>query len=177
MISAKLRHALDEFADALHRIRHPDDTDLQPEIAQQSADVVLDGDRLFLKQLARGQQRPSFLARQRLDVHRSEQVDPHHLRDAARIVAIALVHLRLQKRLGMPRLDADRRHACFRQSAEQPLRQRPGFETDTYKPPCGILKDRTRSSGWLATLRSRQILPASSTMHMDVSFTETSNPA
>jgi hypothetical protein len=30
------------------------------------------------------------------------------------------------------RFDADRRDSCFRQSTEQPLRQRPSLETDTF---------------------------------------------
>ena len=32
------------------------DADLEPEVAQQTADIVLDGDGLFLQQLASGQQ-------------------------------------------------------------------------------------------------------------------------
>lgn len=52
---------------------------------------------LFLKQLAGRQQRPALLARQRLDMHRPEQVNPHHLGDAAGIVAAGLVDLRLEK--------------------------------------------------------------------------------
>ena len=46
---------------------------------------------------------------------------PHHLRYAARIVAVRLVDLRLQHRLHVPRLNADHRQSCFGQSAEQPL--------------------------------------------------------
>src|SRR3979411_2095549 len=71
----------------------------------------------------------------------------HHLRDPARVVAIAFVDLRLEKRLRVSRFDADRRDSCFRQSTEQPLRQRPSLETDTFKPPCGIAKNSEKVFG------------------------------
>ena len=41
----------------------------------------------------------------------------------------------------------------------------------------GSLSAAAKSSGWLGTFASRQILPASSMMHTDVSLTETSSPA
>ena len=71
----------------------------------------------------------------------------HHLRDPARVVAIAFVDLRLKKRLRVSRFDADRRDSCFRQSTEQPLRQRPSLETDTFTPPCGIAKNSEKVFG------------------------------
>src|ERR1700730_14541142 len=37
--------------------------------------------------------------------------------------------------------------SCFRQSTEQPLRQRPSLETDTFKPPCGIAKNSEKVFG------------------------------
>ena len=39
-------------------------------------------------------------------MHWAEQVDPHHLGDAAGIMAIRLVHLGFKKGFGVPRLDA-----------------------------------------------------------------------
>jgi hypothetical protein len=77
-----------------------------------------------------GQQHPQFLAAERLHMHRAIKARPHHLGDAARIVAVGLVDLRLQHRLHVPRLDTDHRQACFGESAEQPLRQRSGFQSD-----------------------------------------------
>src|SRR6266404_8212238 len=53
--------------------------------------------------------------------HRTIKPRPHHLRYAARIVAVRLVDLRLQHRLHVPRLNADHRQSCFGESAEQPL--------------------------------------------------------
>src|SRR5271169_4231387 len=63
-------------------------------------------------------------------MHRTVKPHPHHLRDATRIVAVRLVDLRLQHRLHVPRLDTNHRQACFGESAEQPLRQRPCFQSD-----------------------------------------------
>ena len=113
-----------------------------------------------------------------LDVHRPEQVDPHHLGDAAGIVAVGLVHLRLEERLGMPGLDADHRQAGLGQSAEQPLRQGTRLKPDPDQPPGGILQKRGQDppDGW-ATFISRQIVPVSSTMQIEVSLSETSSPA
>jgi len=42
-------------------------------------------------------------------VSRPEKVDAHHLRDAARVIAIAFVDLSFEEGLGMPGLDADDR--------------------------------------------------------------------
>src|SRR5262249_47416612 len=43
----------------------------------------------------------------RLYMHRAIHSHPHHLSDAARIIAVGLVDLRLQHRLHVPRLDTD----------------------------------------------------------------------
>jgi hypothetical protein len=61
-------------------------------------------------------------------MYRAIKSRPHHLCDAARVVAVSLVDLRLQHRPHVPRLDTDHWQACFRESAEKPLRQRPGFQ-------------------------------------------------
>src|SRR5580704_3648385 len=91
----------------------------------------------------------SFQARTRSScvVRQLTTADSHHLRDPARVVAIAFVDLRLEKRLRVSRFDADRRDSCFRQSTEQPLRQRPSLETDTFEPPCGIAKNSEKVLG------------------------------
>src|SRR5205085_3513809 len=46
-------------------------------------------------------------------MHRPIKSGPHHLRHAARIVAVGLVDLRLQHRPHVPGLDTDHRQACF----------------------------------------------------------------
>jgi hypothetical protein len=63
-------------------------------------------------------------------MYRAVKPHPHHLCHATRIVAVSLVDLRLQHRLHVPRLDADHWQACFSERAEQPLRQRPSFQSN-----------------------------------------------
>ena len=106
----QLRKARHELADPVLEPDLANDPDLEPKVAQQTADVVLDGNGFFLQQLASCQQGASVLAGERLHMNGPEQVDAHHLSDAARIVAVGLVHLRLQERLGVTRLDADDPH-------------------------------------------------------------------
>src|SRR5467141_1647148 len=60
-------------------------------------------------------------------MYRTIKADSHHLRYAARIVAIRLVDLRLQYRPHVPRLDTDHWQACFGKCAEKPLRYRPAI--------------------------------------------------
>jgi hypothetical protein len=45
-----------------------------------------------------GQWHPQFLTAERLHMRRAIQSRPHHLRHAARIVAVGLIDLRLQHR-------------------------------------------------------------------------------
>jgi hypothetical protein len=49
---------------------------------------------------------------ERLYMYRPIKPNPHHLRNAARVVAIGLVDLRLQHRPHLPRLDTDHRQGC-----------------------------------------------------------------
>src|ERR1700688_4211482 len=71
-------------------------------------------------------------------MHWAVKSRPHHLRHAARIVAVGLVDLRLQYRPHVPRLDTDHRQARFGQSTEKPLRQRPGFQSDPLEAVGGV---------------------------------------
>src|ERR1022692_4116820 len=45
----------------------------------------------------------------------------------------------------MPRLDADHRQACFRESAEKPLRQRSSFQSNPLEVIGGVLQHRQQS--------------------------------
>ena len=54
-----------------------------------------------------GQQHSQFLTAQRLYMHRTVKPHSHHLCDAACIVAVRLVDLRLQHRLHVPRFNTD----------------------------------------------------------------------
>src|SRR6202162_3169225 len=75
-------------------------------------------------------------------MHRTKKPRPHHLRHAARVVAVGLVDLRLQYRPHVPRLDADHWQARFRQSTEQPLRQRPIFQSNPLEVVGGVRQYR-----------------------------------
>src|SRR6476659_457095 len=88
------------------------------------------------------QQHPQFLTAYRLHMHRTIKPRPHHLRYAARIVAVRLVDLRLQHRLHVPRLNADHRQSCFGESAEQPLRQRSSFQPNSLEVVGEVLQHR-----------------------------------
>jgi hypothetical protein len=89
----QFRPAVHKFPDLRVKSDRPDHADLETKVAQQTADVVLDRDHFFLLQLAGGQQSPTLLACHNLDMHRPEQVDPHHLSNASGIIAIDLIHL------------------------------------------------------------------------------------
>ena len=51
------RQVLDKLPDASLEPRRPNHADLEAEVAQSTAQVVIDGDRLRLQQLAMGQQK------------------------------------------------------------------------------------------------------------------------
>src|SRR6516164_2569249 len=110
-------------------------------------------------------------------MHRAIKPHPHHLRDATRIVAVRLVHLRLQHCSHVPGLDTNHRQVLFGECAEQPLRQRPSFKPNPFEVVGGAASTANRASGSLATLTSRTILPVASTMQTLVSLTDTSSPA
>ena len=93
-------------------------TDLEAEVQQQAADVVLDRNSFFLQQLAGRQQHPALLAGERLHVHWAKEIDPHHLGDTARIIAVALVDLSFQKGFGVARLDTNNRQTGICQPVE-----------------------------------------------------------
>src|SRR5664279_1220593 len=77
-----------------------------------------------------GQQHSQFLTAQCLHMHRTIKPGPHHLRHATRIVTVGLVDLCLQHRPHVSRLDTDHWQACFRESTEKPLRQRPSLQSN-----------------------------------------------
>jgi hypothetical protein len=75
-------------------------------------------------------------------MHRTVKPHPHHLRNTARIVAVGLVDLCLQDRLHVPRLNTDHWQARFGDRAEQPLRQRPSFQSDPLEAVGRVLQNR-----------------------------------
>ena len=118
---------------------------LQSEVPKRAADVALRVAQLLQHELAVGEQHPPVLARHRLHMHRPDHVHPNHLRDPARVVAVALVHRRRQHRLQLPRLGADHRQAGLGQALVEPLRQRPRLETDAGHIHLGLGEERHQS--------------------------------
>src|SRR5262245_59472028 len=110
-------------------------------------------------------------------MHRAIKPHPHHLRNAASIVAVRLVDLRLQHCLHMPRFNADHRQLCFGESTEQPLRQRPSFQSNSLETVGGVRQHRQESIRFTRYLHFPHDPAVSSTMQTLVSLTETSSPA
>src|SRR3974390_2314680 len=136
----QIRDVFHEFLDArlkLYRSRH---ADLEPKVAQGGTQIVLDRNRLRLQQLAMGQQHPQLLTAYRLHMHWPIEPRPHHLRHAAGIIAIRLVDLSLQRCAHVTRLYANYRQARLGQSAEQPLRQWPRFQSDPFEVIGSVLE-------------------------------------
>src|SRR3954468_1009480 len=100
--------------------------------------MVLHYSNLLLDDFATGQQSPPLLAGAGLNVNRSVEADPHHLCDAAGIVAVRLVHLSGESGFHVPRLGTDRWESGLDQCAEQPLGQWASLEADTVKRESAI---------------------------------------
>ena len=60
--SGQVGQVLDQLFDARLELQLPDDPDLETEVTQSPAQIVLDGDGLRLQQLAVGQQHAQLLA-------------------------------------------------------------------------------------------------------------------
>src|SRR5215212_637375 len=127
--------------DALLELDRPHHADLEAEVQQQAANVVLDRDRLLLQELASGQQHPPLLAGEPLHVHGAKEVDPHHLGDATRVIAVTLVDLSFQKSFGVACLDTNHRQASVCQRVEEPLRELARLEPNPLEVPDRILQD------------------------------------
>src|SRR3981189_3591680 len=91
--SRQVGKVLDKLLDAGLEPHLSDHSDLEAEVTQSTAQIVLDCDRLRLQKLAMGQQHSQFLTAERLHMHRAIKSRPYHLGDAARIVAVGLVDL------------------------------------------------------------------------------------
>src|ERR1700738_697617 len=85
-------------------------------------------------------------------MYRTVKPSPHHLRDATRIVAVRLVDLRLKHRLHVPRLNTDHRQARLGKRAVKPLRQRPGFQSNSLQVVGGVLQHRQQRLGFASYL-------------------------
>src|SRR6516162_9122570 len=78
-------------------------------------------------------------------MHRAIKPGPHHLRYAARIVAVRLVDLRPQHGPHVPCLNTDHRQARFGEAAVKPLRQRPSFQSNSLEAVEGVRQNLQES--------------------------------
>src|SRR3954454_17435867 len=78
-------------------------------------------------------------------MHRAIKTHPHHLRNAAGIVAVCLVDLRLQHRPHVPCFNTDHWQLCLGESTEQPLRQWPSFQSNSLEAVGGVHHHRQES--------------------------------
>src|SRR5260370_8323121 len=150
--NGQVGEVLDQLLDPRLELRLADHSDLEAKVTQRTAQVVLDGDSLRLQQLAMGQQHSQLLTAQGLHMHRTVKPDPHHLCDAAGIVAVRLVDLRFEHRLHVPRLNTDHRQARFGERAVKPLRQRSSFQSNSLEVVGGVVQyrqQRLRFAGYL----------------------------
>ena len=68
-------------------------------------------------------------------------MNPHHLGDTTRVIAVALVDLSFQKGFGVAGLDANHRQASVCQRIEEPLRELTRLEPNPLEVPDWILQD------------------------------------
>jgi hypothetical protein len=111
-------------------------------------------------------------------MHRAIPPGAHDLRDAARIVATGLVRHRAHRRLGLAGLAAEFAAipASVSPRCSHAVSEHASRPTRRITSPLA-LKNATSASGSLAARASRTIRPASSTMQIAVSSSDTSNPA
>ena len=114
---------------------------------------------------------------QRLHMHRAKKPHPHHLRHAARIVAVRLVDCAFST-ARMCRVSTQITGKPASASAlNSHCDSGPSFQANPREPIGRVLfSTASRASGSLAVFTSRMILPVSSTMQTLVSLTDTSSP-
>src|SRR6266478_575631 len=103
---------------------------------EQAADLVLEITLDFDQQCPARQQRPNRVAIEVLDAHLLKPAGLHDAGDASRIVAVTLIDLHLEYRLGVARVDADHRQAKLLELGPQPCGRRSCLKADPYRSRC-----------------------------------------
>src|ERR1700683_102863 len=107
--------------------------DDETEVLEQAADLVLKIALDLDQQRPARQERLDRVAVEVLDAHLLEPAGLHDAGYAGRIVAIALVDLHLEHRLGMACVDADHRQAKPFELGPQPRSRRSGLDSNPYR--------------------------------------------
>ena len=116
--------------------------DDQADILEQTADLVVDI-ALGLDQLGPAvEQRPHLMTGQALDLDLLVPTALHDPRQADGVVAVGLVDLQRQRRLGVARIDADHRQAECSKFVPQPSTGRTGLKTNARGAACLRLDER-----------------------------------
>ncbi len=116
--------------------------DDQAEVLEQAADLVLEI-ALDLDQLSPAvQDRPELMTRHTLDLDLLVPTALHDPGQARGIVAVALVNLHRQRRLGVAGIDADHRQTQSPQLMPEPGRRRTGLQPDAQRAPGPCLDER-----------------------------------
>src|SRR4051795_5032695 len=108
----------------------------EPECLHQPADLVRELGRDLHQPVPRRHQCASEHAVEALDPHLTKEPDLGELRQTIGIVRIRLVGGHVESRLGMARIDADRRQPFRGQRMIEPHRQGPGLEHHPSGPRC-----------------------------------------
>src|SRR5262249_50971688 len=110
--------------------------DHETDVLEQSADLVLEITLDLDQQRLARQQRPNRVAIEVLDAHLLKPAGLHDAGDAGRIVAITLIDLHLEYRLGVTRVDTDHRQAKLFELGPQPCGRRSCLKPDPYCSRC-----------------------------------------
>ncbi len=112
--------ALDQLAHAGFVGTARDGSNQQPIRPQRTTNVVFEVDQFALEQLPAGQQRAHLLHVDGLDMNGAIPAQPHHLRDATRVVSISLITHCRQRNAHVTRFDDNDREPRWLQFAIQP---------------------------------------------------------
>ena len=110
--------------------------DHKTEVLEKAADLFLEIPFDLDQQRPAGQQRPNRVATEIFDAHLLKPAGLHDASDASRIVAVTLIDLHLEYRLGMARIDTDHWQAKLFELGPQPCGRRSCLKADPYRPPC-----------------------------------------
>src|SRR5437868_710262 len=165
-----------QLANSSLELDRPHHANLEAEIAQRATQIVLDVEGLGLQKLPTGQQHAALLAGHRLTCtgrYRPTRIicamPRASLRSLLLICADSAAFIcRVSTQITGKRASANALYShCDNGPASRPMRSMASASS---------VRTARISAGLVATLTSRITLPALSTIHTLVSFTETSNP-
>src|SRR6476620_2124530 len=107
--------------------------DHETDVLEQAAVLVLDVTLDLDQQRPARQQRPNRVAIGALDAHLLQPAGLHDTGDPASIIAVALIDLHLEYRLGVARVDADHGQAKLLELGPQPCGCRSCLKADPYR--------------------------------------------